>query len=865
MIKLFSFVLYFCAAIQLISCSERKSKAIPGSSELEVKWEVVTNMYQGKQQALAAFTIYNHSEMTFENKGWAMFFSQMPPTPIVEDSVRKAKIVHINGDWFKMVPSKDFRLLPGDSIKINYCGTGFMIKKTDAALGIYFVFYDNNNKEIAVVPVGKQTIGDFDKPEQSKRATEDEALVPTPESRYAAYSLLNQLPENKQQLLVPSPLFIKKGTEKVSVDKTWTIFYETGLEQEANYLARKLKEITGLDFIPKVGQPTHLPAFSLKTTHQLLSKPESYILSVDRQKGVSLFGYDASGVFYAIQSFVALLPLGRLNANQPVLLVNSLQMKDEPRFSYRGLQFDMSRNFQTKATILKMLDVMALYKLNHFLFYFMEDEGWRVEIPGLPELTEIGSRRQHGNLGDPSLHPSYGSGPFADTKGTYGSGYFTSGEFVEMLKYAKERHINVIPVINFPAHVRSAIKSMEFRYQRLMKEGKQAEAEEFRLIDPDDTSKYISAQGYHDNVICVGRESAYHFYDTAVKGIKQLYERAGLPLEIFHTGGDEVAAGCWNGSPLVKKLLIEHPEIKPDDKSLQAYCFRRISEILKNNGVKDIGGWEEAALISDAKGKPTPNFEFVGKGLLPYLWNNLDGSEDLGYKLANAGYEVVMCDISNLYLDFPYDKDPMEPGNYWAGFLETKQFYAFAPFDLFKTTTKTAMGRSVDTEKEYATRVRLKPEARKNILGVQAQIWSETIKGPDMLEYYYLPRLIAFSETAWSPERKWETIENREAREKQLTSDWNRLANILGSKELPRLATMNGGYNFRVPLPGAVIKDGILYANVEFPGLEIRYTTDGSEPIAQSEKYSKPVKVSGTVKLKSFVNGGKCSRTSVLK
>ena len=596
-----------------------------------------------------------------------------------------------------------------------------------------------------------------------------------------------------------------------------------------------------------------------------IKESDSYILSVDRQKGVSLFGYDASGVFYAIQSFVALLPLGRLNANQPVLLVNSLQMKDEPRFSYRGLQFDMSRNFQTKATILKMLDVMALYKLNHFLFYFMEDEGWRVEIPGLPELTEIGSRRQHGNLGDPSLHPSYGSGPFADTKGTYGSGYFTSGEFVEMLKYAKERHINVIPVINFPAHVRSAIKSMEFRYQRLMKEGKQAEAEEFRLIDPDDTSKYISAQGYHDNVICVGRESAYHFYDTAVKGIKQLYERAGLPLEIFHTGGDEVAAGCWNGSPLVKKLLIEHPEIKPDDKSLQAYCFRRISEILKNNGVKDIGGWEEAALISDAKGKPTPNFEFVGKGLLPYLWNNLDGSEDLGYKLANAGYKVVMCDISNLYLDFPYDKDPMEPGNYWAGFLETKQFYAFAPFDLFKTTTKTAMGRSVDTEKEYATRVRLKPEARKNILGVQAQIWSETIKGPDMLEYYYLPRLIAFSETAWSPERKWETIENREAREKQLTSDWNRLANILGSKELPRLATMNGGYKFRVPLPGAVIKDGILYANVEFPGLEIRYTTDGSEPIAQSEKYSKPVKVSGTVKLKSFVNGGKCSRTSVLK
>ena len=150
-------------------------------------------------------------------------------------------------------------------------------------------------------------------------------------------------------------------------------------------------------------------------------------------------------------------------------------------------------------------------------------------------------------------------------------------------------------------------------------------------------------------------------------------------MEIFHTGGDEVAIGAWNGSPMVKKLLAKHPDIKSDDKGLQAYCFRRISEILKNNGVKEIGGWEEAALLSDANGKPAPNLEFVGKGLLPYLWNNTEGAEDLGYKLANAGYKVVLCDVSNFYLDFPYDKDPKEPGNYWAGFLDTKECYAFAP------------------------------------------------------------------------------------------------------------------------------------------------------------------------------------------
>jgi hexosaminidase len=148
---------------------------------------------------------------------------------------------------------------------------------------------------------------------------------------------------------------------------------------------------------------------------------------------------------------------------------------------------------------------------------------------------------------------------------------------------------------------------------------------------------------------------------------------------------------------------------------------------------------------------------------------------------------------------------------------------------------------------------------------VQAQIWSETIKGEAMLEYYYLPRLIAFSETAWSPERKWETIDNREAREKQLTTDWNIIANTLALKELPRLAVLNGGYNFRVPLPGAIVREGMLYANVEFPGLEIRYTTDGAEPTIESQLYSGPAKVAGPVKLKSFVSGGRSSRTSVVE
>lgn len=864
MAKIKSFFPIFGSILLLFSCIRDQSAPLPLSSELEVKWELITNMYHGKEQALAAFTIYNHSRMILENKGWEMFFSQMPPIPIIEDSVRAAKVVHLNGDWFKLVPNENFRLIPGDSIIIRYCGTGFNIKETDAALGIYFVFYDSKGKELAIVPAGKQSIAPFHRPEQLKRSESDQSIVPTSESRFNENQNLSLLPDHAQQLFIPSPVSAKRGTDSVEIVPSWPIYFGPGLEMEAGFLAKKLQNLTGMEFILVAGIPVRLPAISLQKEALKSLKPESYQLNINSKEGISISSPDAAGIFYGIQSFLAILPVERKAAIGKTLRITSMKITDAPRFTYRGLQFDMARNFQSKETILKMLDIMAFYKLNYFLFYFMEDEGWRVEIPGLPELTQIGSRRQHGKVGDPLLHPSYGSGPFADPKSGYGTGYFTEDVFIEMLKFAKERHITVIPVLNFPAHDRSAIKSMEFRYHRLMKEGKEAEANEFRLIDPDDASKYISAQGYHDNVVNIGRESIFHFYDKVVKSIRQMYMKAGVPMEIFHAGGDEVASGAWNGSPMVKKLLAEHKEIKSDDKSLQAYCFRRISEILKNNGVKEIGGWEEAALLSDANGKPVPNLEFVGQGLLPYLWNNTEGAEDLGYKLANAGYKVVLCDVSNFYLDFPYNKDPLEPGNYWAGFLDTKECYAFAPFDLFKTTIKTPMGRMVDTDKEYIGKVRLKPEARKNILGVQAQIWSETIKGPEMLEYYYLPRLIAFSETAWSAERKWETMEDKASRDKQLLKDWNNLANAMALTELPRLSKMNGGYNYCVPMPGAIIKEGILHANVQFPGLEIRYTTDGSDPDSTSKLYTKPVKVTGGVKLKSFVRGGKCSRTSVV-
>jgi hexosaminidase len=155
----------------------------------------------------------------------------------------------------------------------------------------------------------------------------------------------------------------------------------------------------------------------------------------------------------------------------------------------------------------------------------------------------------------------------------------------------------------------------------------------------------------------------------------------------------------------------------------------------------------------------------------------------------------------------------------------------------------------------------LKPAARKNILGVEAQIWSETIKGRDMLEYYMLPKLVGFAESAWSGERKWENISSKTEREARIHQEWTGFANTLGRQELPRLSYVNGGYNYRVPPPGALIEKGTLKANSELPGLVIRFTTDGTEPTRTSPEYKEPVVVSGDVLLKSFDSAGKSSST----
>jgi hexosaminidase len=418
----------------------------------------------------------------------------------------------------------------------------------------------------------------------------------------------------------------------------------------------------------------------------------------------------------------------------------------------------------------------------------------------------------------------------------------------------------VIPEINFPGHSRAAIYAMENRYERLMAEGQQEEAEAFRLLDPEDQSVYNSAQNFNDNIVCVCQEAPFRFYERVVDEVAAMYREAGLELTMLHTGGDEVPAGSWTGSPICREFLNAHPEVG-GPAGLQAWFGAQLMEMLAGKGIL-MAGWEEAALLKDERGRWIPNEELNGGQVVPYVWNSLGSYLDLGNRVANAGFPVVLCNVDNFYFDLAYSHHPSEPGLYWGGHVDTRRAFCFSPYHVARTTLTDRYRRPLDAS--YFTGMeQMMPEARKNILGLQGQLWSETFRDSRMLEYYYLPKMLGLAERAWAGEPDWASIPEMEERVKAMNRDWSTVAGMIARRVLPRLDHLNGGYFYRIPPPGAVIRDGYLHANVAFPGMEIRYSSDGSEPDRQSPLYEGPVQVSGPVKLRTFSAAGRGSRVSV--
>ena len=845
--------LLLLSIVFVLGCTPSKEEV--GSHFLHMHWELLENEVQPKPRHVAKWVISNTGQTPLLPE-WSIFFNTIFLSLSPEILSGEVVIKHLSGDFFQLVPSENFPTLqPGESHEIIYASGDFLTKNSHAPHGLYVVF---DGDEVGIPLDHSQKPFSIDQQLRSVEGTE----IPIPSAGYlfqqnAGLSLLKA---HQFSPIIPTPKAYKWGDGVLELDGD--ISLNPGpFGKSADQFIRLLQgNYQGNIRIVE----SENAIISLKKADPPLGD-EAYLLSVGDH--VQIEASTEVGAFYAFQSLISLLPWDFFSREQEKLHFPKIDIQDAPRFAHRGLFLDVARNFQRKEAVLKLLDLMAFYKLNVFHINLANDEGWRIEIPGLPELTEVGSKRGHSKNESDFLWPYYGSGPDWENSSN-GTGYYTVSDFKEILEYAQERHIEVIPEIGVPAHSRAAILAMRKRYREKMNVGDEAGALEYLLEDFEDTSTYLSAQNFRGNTICICQESAFRFYEKVVDEILAMYHSAGVPIRTFHTGGDEVPKGVWAGSPVCKSFIEASPEITSVH-DLSNYFYKRISKLFIEKGLQT-AGWEEIGQMErEESGKQIvrPNPEFAEAGFRVYAWNAVAGwgGEDMAYQLANAGYEVIICNSSNIYFDLAYNLDPDEPGHQWSGYVDLKAAWRMVPLNNFISNDADMYGRPIDPEALAQGKMRLTERGKSNVKGIQGQLWTETVKGQDMMEYYLLPKMLGLVERAWATDPDWTGINDAEKRSAAREEDWNKFANAVGQREIPRLDFLFGGFQTRLPKPGAIIKGGLLHANVETPGLLIRYTRNGTEPEMHSPLYSAPMPVEGKIYLKVFTPSGRSAGMSIIE
>lgn len=849
--------LFILAVCLLITHYTLAQKTTFDPKNVAIQWEVIENNYQNKTQTLSAFTLTNKGKTPLPASGWSVFFNFVRGIKS-GSATGNVQIDLVNGDFFRLSPSASFMLLkPGTSVRVEFVSDAWILNFTDAPSGLYWVWDAQPQTGISLTNF---TVKPSTNPKQTTRFPGDKPGFVSPQTVYEQNKAIADIPENQLPKVLPSPLFYRETGGTFALTTDITITTGSDFQREANYLAGELATILGQ-------KPTVLQTGKAEKSIQLVKSqaaPGAYQLNV-KESGITISASTGEGIFYGIQSLKMMLPPTAWEKSQTTLPVPTVDITDEPRFGWRAVMLDVARNFQQKSQILKLLDLMALYKLNVFHFHLNDDEGWRVEIPSLPELTSVGSQRGHTLDSKPFLQPSYGSGP--NVQNSTGSGFYSKADFVEILKYATERHIRVIPEIETPGHARAAIKSMDARYDRLLREGKRDEAERYLLRDLQDQSTYRSVQSWNDNVINVALPSVYRFLETVTDDLLTMYKEADAPIQTIHFGGDEVPAGVWQKSPACLMVMKNDPTVKTTD-DLWYYYFRKVNELVKKRGLF-LYGWEEVGMRKtklDGNTYMIPNPDFANDRVQVDVWNNVLGwgAEDLAYKLANAGYKVVLSPVTNLYFDMAYQKSFDEPGYYWGGFTDVDKGFYFIPYDYFKNAKEDRLGNPLDRS-VFNGKERLTDYGKENIIGIQGLLWSETVLGPQRMEYMMLPKVIGLAERAWAKDPDWATGNDAAQNQQLYNQAWSTFVNQLGKRELPRLCAYAGGFSYRIPTVGATVENGAVMANVQLPGFIIRYTTDGSPPRNNSKLYTGPITEKGTIQLQAFTRQGLGGRTVVIR
>ena len=425
----------------------------------------------------------------------------------------------------------------------------------------------------------------------------------------------------------------------------------------------------------------------------------------------------------------------------------NLVIEDWPDLGYRGFMLDISRNFTTKDNILKFIDLLAHYKASVFHLHFGDDEGWRVEIPEYPELTTYGAyhafptKSADGEYVETDyLLPSYNGSIDPEDMTSSANGHLSAEDYKEIIRYAWDRRISVIPEFDTPGHSRAAIKAMEAYAKRT---GDTSSL----LSDPEDASEYCSVQYYRDNALNVALPSTYKFIEVVFDRLIAYHKEAGVPLPAIHVGGDEVPGGAWVGSAPCQKIMAERGW--DNIELLKSYYIENVLDIAESRGVK-ISGWQE--LVMDLEDHV---YERMKKNLYSVnFWHTGDSQEEYPYKYANDGVPVVLSNMTNTYVDFAYTPDKTERGLSWGGFVDERRSFSLLPYDIYRSVRWDDYGRIRDIAVLPEGKTEL--QAKQNIVGVQAQLWTETVRNFDHLTYYVFPKVCGVFERAWNASPSWE-------------------------------------------------------------------------------------------------------------
>lgn len=526
-----------------------------------------------------------------------------------------------------------------------------------------------------------------------------------------AFCLALVFTQNQAQelALIPQPEKLTIGTGNFSItSKTKIVLAGSGLEQSAKFLNDYFQTFFGFKLaIQKSSDAKNNIVLNYeKMEHSI---PGAYYLHINKE-GVHIGGDNATGTFYGVQTLIQLLPFVKSNN----LVVPAVEIEDRPRFGYRGLMLDVGRHFFPLDYVKKFIDFVAMHKMNTMQLHLTEDQGWRIEIKKYPKLTSVGAYRNGTIIGH---YPGTGN------DNTRYGGFYTQNEIKEMVKYAADRFVTIIPEIEMPGHASAAIAA----YPQLS-------------CFPDSSTKHPSkvvwagseqgkqvqqAWGVYPDVFAP-TEYTFQFLQDVLDEILPLF-----PSKYIHIGGDECPKDAWKKSAFCQQL-IKDKNLK-DEHGLQSYFIQRIEKYLNSKG-RQIIGWDEIL-----EGGLAPNAAVMS-------WRGEKG----GIAAAKEKHQVIMTPTGWAYFD--YSQTKKEDSLTIGGYLTVQKVYSYEPLP-----------------KELAA------DEVKYVMGAQANLWTEYIGNPRKLEYMLFPRLSAMSEVLWSPKssKDWNSFEKRLQTQFKRYDFWN--------------------------------------------------------------------------------------------